>query len=252
MTSAAPWPAWTAIAVGVGAVASGFAVGSTPIGQAFAVGFGAFIAFFGILAVLATDRTPDYWGLVVIGLSMSVVPFLGSAYSADLGAALTCWLAGAAAMVVGGIGWLRMKMTDDVAATGNVGDAERSAGSYWIGWAALIAGVAAALLGVAVADSAAATGSAVGLGGFVAVLAVWSLLAVEPTIDFLMLGVVGLGLLMSPWLGGFVADSAAAVAWVAGASATALGVIGYLRGERLGFAARVRVNAAERYRMQFR
>ncbi len=245
------WLGWTAVAVGGGAVVAGFTAGSTPIGQALTVGFGTFIAFFGTLAVLANDRTPDYWGLVVVGLAMAIIPFLGSAYNADLGAALTCWVAGALAMVLGGIGWVRIKMaTEDRGAMGG-GSAERSDLSYWIGWAGLALGVAAIVVGVAIADTAVATGVAAGLGGFVAVLALWSLLAVDPTVDFLMLGVVGLGLFMSPWIGGFADDSASAVVWIAGASATALGVIGYLRGERLGFPASVRENAAERYRMQF-
>lgn len=51
----------------------------------FAFGFGAFIAFFGALSVLAHNRTPDHWGLVVVGLAMFTVPFIGNAYSYDRG-----------------------------------------------------------------------------------------------------------------------------------------------------------------------
>ena len=252
MTSGRPWLGWAAATVGVGAAAAALPAGSTPTGQVLAVGFGVFIAFFGILAVLASDRSPDYWGLVVVGLAMSIVPFLGSGYRADVGAALTCWVAGAIAMVLGGVGWLRSKAAGDRTATTAGDTAERSDLSYRIGWAAFVAGVATVILGVAVAETAVAAGIAAGLGGFVAVLAVWSLLAADPTLDFLMLSVVGLGLLMSPWIGDFVGDRAAAIAWFAGASTVALGVTGYLRGERLGFSASVRSAAAERYRMQFR
>lgn len=252
MTSEKPWMGWAAVAVGAGAIVAAFAAASTALGQSLAVGFGAFVVFFGILAVLARDRRPDYWGLVVAGVAMSIVPFLGSGYSTDLAAALTCWVAGIVAAVLGGIGWVKSKMAADGAATTSDGAGARSDLSYWIGWAALAAGVATIGLGVALAETAVATGVATGLGGFVAVLAVWSLLAVDPTLDFLMLGVVGLGLFMSPWIGGFAGDRAAAVAVVAGALATTLGVIGYLRGERLGFAALVRDGAAERYHMQFR
>ena len=69
------WIGWVAVAIGVCAVVSAFAVSSTQVGQGFAFGFGAFIAFFGALSVLAHNRTPDHWGLLVVGLAMFVAPF---------------------------------------------------------------------------------------------------------------------------------------------------------------------------------
>ena len=85
-----------------------------------------------------------------------------------------------------------------------------------------------------------------------AVIAVWSLLAVDPTHDFLTLAITGFALFLSPWVGGFVGDSAAVTAWFAGAVATALGVAGYLRGDGLIFATTVRDDAAEQYRDRLR
>ena len=72
----------------------------------------------------------------------------------------------------------------------------------------------------------------IGLGGLIAMIAVWSLLAVDPAYDFLTLAITGFALLLSPWVGGFVGDNTAVTAWVAGALAMVLGVAGYRRGER--------------------
>jgi hypothetical protein len=85
-----------------------------------------------------------------------------------------------------------------------------------------------------------------------AVIGVWSRLAVDPTHDFLTLAITGFALFLSPWVGGFVGDTAAVTAWVSGAVATALGVAGYLRGEGLNFATAVREDAAEQYQARFR
>jgi len=90
-----------------------FGASSTRVGEGFAFGFGAFIAFFGLLAVLARNRTPDHWGLVVVGLAMFMVPFLGNGYNADLGPSWTCWVAGGLAMILGGIGWVGDKTPTD-------------------------------------------------------------------------------------------------------------------------------------------
>jgi SPW repeat-containing protein len=73
--------------------------------------------------------------------------------------------------------------------------------------------------------------------------------APEPLREFF--GARGFALFLSPWAGGFVADNAAWTAWIAGALATALGVGGYLRGERLEFTTSVRDDAARQYRARF-
>jgi apolipoprotein N-acyltransferase len=111
---------------------------------------------------------------------------------------------------------------------------------------------AAVLLGIAAHTTPAGTAVTIGLGGLTAVIAVWSLLSVDPTHDYLTLAVTGFALFLSPWVGGFAGDDAAWAAWVAGVLATALGVFGYLRGERLNFATTVHDDAAEQYRERFR
>lgn len=248
-----PWIGWAAVATGIGAMVAAFAASTTRVGHGLTVGFSAFIAFFGILAVLARKRTPDYWGLVVVGLAMFVVPFLGNAYRTDLGASWICWVAGALAMVLGGIGWTADKMSTSEAATvigGQYG--MRSRVSFWIGWAALVVGVGTVLSGVALHGTAAGAAVTIGLGSLVAVIAVWSLLAIDPTRDFLQLAVTGFALFLSPYVAGFDGQSAAWATVMAGVVTTALGVAGYLRGERLNFATAVRDNAVAQYRMRFR
>ncbi len=253
MTSVRGWIGWAALALGVGAAVAAFAASSTRVGEGFAFGFGAFIAFFGVLSVLARNRRPDHWGLLVVGLAMFIVPFLGNGYDADPGASWTCWVAGGLAMIFGGIGWLGDKTaTEDGPNEIGGNPALRSQLSFWIGRTSLVVGLATILLGIAVHTTAAGRALTIGLGVLTAVFAVWSLLADDPTHDFLTLGCTGFALFLAPWVGGFAGDAAGWTAWVSGALVTALGVAGYWRGERRDFATTVRDDAVERYRERYR
>lgn len=253
MMNSRTWVGSVAVVIGVCAVVSAFAFSSTRVGEGFAFGFGAFIAFFGVLSVLAHNRTPDHWGLVVVGLAMSIAPFVGNPYSYDRGASWTCWVAGGLAIILGGFAWTHDRTPTEYGIT-EVGDSQRlrHPWSYWIGRLALIIGLASVLLGVALRSTAAGTAVTVGLGGMIAVVAVWSLLASEPTHNFLTLTITGFALFLSPWVAGFTGDNLAWTAWVAGVLAAALGVVGYLQDERLDFATAVREDSAERYRERFR
>lgn len=246
------WIGWAAVAVGVCAVVAAVTTSSTRVGEGFALGFGAFIAFFGMLTVLARNRRPDHWGLVVVGLAMFIVPFLGNGYTADPAASWTCWVAGSAAMVLGGIGWTSSQspIANGLNRIGS-GQALRSASSFWVGRVALVIGLTSVVLGLTRTNT---TGTAVtiGLGGLMAVIGLWSLLAVDPTYDFLTLAITGFALFLSPWVAGFLGDGAAATAWVVGALVTMLGAASYLRGEHLNFAAILRRDAAQRYETRFR
>ncbi|MGE2689023.1 hypothetical protein [Mycolicibacterium pulveris] len=106
--------------------------------------------------------------------------------------------------------------------------------------------------GVAAPAPAAPVAVVIGLGGLTVVVAVWSLLAIDPTRDFLTMAVTGLALFSSPWVVDSVGDMIGWTAWVAGAVIAAIGVAGYVRGERLDFATTVRGEAEARYREQFR
>ncbi len=244
---------WSAVVIGITAAVSAFVVGSTPAGQGLAFGFGAFIAFFGALSVLARNRTPDHWGVVVVGVVMLALPFISGAFNVDRGAAWTSGVAGGLALILGGIGWTQDK-TQAQDGMSEWGDSQhlRNGWSFWIGRLALAVGLASIVLGVALHSAPAGTAVTIGLGAMIAVVAVWSLLASEPTHDFLLLAIVGFAMFLSPWAAGYAGTSIAWSAWAAGALATALGVAGYLRDERMDFAAAVREDSAERYRAQFR
>ncbi len=247
------WIGWVTVGIGVCAAVSAFVVSSTQVGQGSAFGFGAFIAFFGALSVLAHNRAPDHWGLLVVGLAMFTVPFFGNAYNYDRGASWTCWLAGGVAAILGGIAWTHDR-TPTVYGINELGDSQRlrSPWSYLIGRLALCVGVASVVLGIAFHSTVAGTAVTIGLGGMIAVVAVWSLLASDSTHDFLTLAIMGFALFLSPSAAGFTGENIAWTAWAAGGLATALGVVGYLRDERSDFAAAVHDDSAVRYRKQFR
>lgn len=253
MTQHKPWVGWCALVVGVCAIIAAFASSSTRVGEGFAFGFSAFIVLFGALAVFVHNPRPEHWGLVVVGLAMFIVPFLGNGYRADPGASWTCWVAGGLAMILGGIGWSRAKTPSEYGMNEvGGGQAVRSRLSFWFGRAALVVGLCAVLLTIAAPSSGAATAVIVGLGGLTAIISVWSLLAVDPTRDFMTLAVTGFALFLTPWVAGFSGDNAAWTAWVSGALITVLGVAGYLRGEHLDFATRVRKDADARYEERYR
>ena len=157
-------------------------------------------------------------------------------------------------MALGAAGWLSGRTPTEYGINeyGSPGT-ERSAFASWISRAALVVGVVTVVLGATVVHSS-PVGLAVtiGLGGMTAVCAVWSLLAVDPTRDYLTLAVVGFALFLAPWVGGFAGDGAAWTAWISGCIVTALGVAGYLRGESLDFTRTVRDKADARYRERFR
>lgn len=92
----------------------------------------------------------------------------------------------------------------------------------------------------------------IGLGAMMAGIAVWALLATDPTRDYLTLAVVSFALFLAPWVGGFADAGTAWAAWVCGLLGTALGVAGYLCGESLDFATTTRTNTDARYRERYR
>jgi hypothetical protein len=246
------WVGWVALAVGVGAVVASLSASSTRVGEGLTFGFGAFIAFFGLLSLLVRNRTPDHWGLFVTGLAMFLLPWLGNGFVPDRGASWTAWVAGFLAMVLGGAAWLRDRPPTESGIDEYGVATVRSPLAGWISRTALVVGIATVVLGATVVHSSpVGAGVTVGLGGITAVISLWSLLAVEPTRDYLTIAVVGFALFLAPWVGGFTGDGAAWTAWISGGIVTALGVAGYLRGESLDFSGTVRDNADTSYRKRF-
>jgi hypothetical protein len=63
--------------------------------------------FRAVLSLLVRNRTPDNWGLFVVGLAMFILPWLGGGFASDRGAARTVWVAGFPRNGIGGAaGWL--------------------------------------------------------------------------------------------------------------------------------------------------
>ena len=248
------WIGSAALAAGIGAVVASITLTSTPAGQGLTLGFGAFIAFFALLSLLARNQTPTYWGLFVSGFVLFLLPWLGEGFTPDPAAAWTAWVVGFLAMALGAVGWLNSRPPTVYGINENTSSQTTpSTVARWISRAALVVGLGTVVLGATVVQpSPAAVAVTVGLGGFTAVIAMWSLLAADPTRDYFTLAVVGFALFLTPWLAGFAGDEAAWAAWIPGFIATALGVAGYLRGESLDFARTVRNDADARYRQRFR
>jgi hypothetical protein len=250
---ARPWIGGGALVLGVSGVVASIGVTSTPAGEGLTFGFAAFIAFFGLLSLLVRNPTPDHWGLFVSGLVLFLLPWLGAGFAPDLGAAWTAWVVGFLAMALGAVGWLSGRPPTVYGINENASSTTKAgAMARWIGRAALVVGLVTVVLGATVARSSpVAVAVTVGLGAFTAVIGLWSLLAIDPTRDYLTLAVVGLALFLAPWIAGFVGDDAAWAAWVPGFVTTALGAAGYLRGESLDFATTVRTESDARYRERF-
>jgi hypothetical protein len=248
------WVGWAALAVGIGAVVASMASSSTRVGEGLTSGFGAFIIFFGLLSLLVRNRTPDHWGLFVVGLAMFILPWLGGGFAPDRGAAWTAWVAGFLAMALGAAGWLSDRPPTETGINENATPrTERSALAGWISRAAFVVAIVTIVLGATVVHSSpVGVAVTVGLGGMTVVIAVWSMLAVDPTRDYLTLAVLGFALFLGPWVGGFAGNGAAWTAWASGGIVTVLGVAGYLRGESLDFTRTVRDDAQARYRERFR
>jgi hypothetical protein len=243
---------WAAIGFGVFTAVSPAWAATTGAGAGMActLGFGIAIAYFGVLGLLVRDPTPTHWGLVVVGVSLVIAPWLAGFAGDD--AAWTAWVSGLVVLALGVMAW-----TDDGPPTETgineygIADPNRRTAGAWVGGPALLVGIGAVVLAAVVHSSPAATGFTVGLGALTAVLALWSLLATDPTVDHLKIATTGLALFLAPWVAGFAADRGAWMAWVAGFIVTALGVAGYLRGESLDYTRLVRDEAVAAYQRRF-
>ena len=87
-----------------------------------------------------------------------------------------------------------------------------------VGLAALVLGVFTATTPAWAETTPVSAGATVGLGALTALYALWSLIARDPTKDHWALSVVGLVMVMSPWIGMFAGSAAAWVAWIVGAA----------------------------------
>jgi hypothetical protein len=241
---------WVAIGFGVFTAVTPAWETTTGVGAACTLGFGIAIAYFGVLGLLVRNPTPTHWGLVVVGVSLFIAPWLAG--FAGEGAAWTAWVSGFVVLTLGLMAWTHDGPPTETGINKyGIGNPKRRIPGAWVGGPALVVGIAAAVLAAVVHSSPAATGFTVGLGGLTAVLALWSLLATDPTVDHLKIATTGLALFLAPWVAGFAADRGAWMAWVAGFIVTALGVAGYLHGESLNYPRLVRDEAVAAYQRRF-
>jgi hypothetical protein len=230
------WTGWAALIVGLGALKASLTVSSTETGRGLLLASSAFIVFFSALSLLARHRTPSCWGLVVIGLVTVMPPWLGGGFTPDPGAGWTATIAGALAMTLGAIGWVTGR-PPTVTGINRYGgrDVTRSRVASWLSGGGLAIGLAAVLLGATVVRSTAGVAVTVGLGAFLALIALWSLLAPDPTHDYFTFAIIGFALFLAPTAAEFSAWQAV----IPGALATLLSTVGYLRGESLDVAGRL-------------
>ncbi|MFD4351193.1 SPW repeat protein [Nocardia sp. NPDC058518] len=118
------------------------------------------------------------------------------------------------------------------------------------GWTAFAVGIGTAVTPAWASTTPAGAAATGGLGVLTAVYAAWSLIARDPTKDHWALSVVGIVLFMTPWVGGFAADTAAWVAWIAGALVMAAGGTAYVRDEAANTTQEARIEELVTYRLQ--
>lgn len=112
-----------------------------------------------------------------------------------------------------------------------------AARTRWTGLAILALGLATMSVSFWTTTSGAGAGVTIGLGAMTVIFAAWSLIARDPTKDHWSLTVVGLALLISPWVGQFAGDGASWMAWIAGALIMLIASAAYLRDEAIDITA---------------
>ncbi|MCA4727295.1 SPW repeat domain-containing protein [Mycolicibacterium fortuitum] len=224
-------------------------------GAGLTLGFSALVALFGLLSLLARNPAPDHWGLVVASLVLFTLPWIAG--FAGNRAAWAAWVAGAIALTLGGIGWLGDKPPTEygMADYGVAVTSKRRPAREWVGRIAFVVGILAVVLAATGShshSSAVGAGLTAGLGFLIAVLALWSMLAVDPTHDHWTLTIAGFALLVAPWMAGFVDDRAAWIAWTGGLVVTVLSGIAYLSDDSSGLSETIRDKSIAVYRRTFR
>lgn len=120
-----------------------------------------------------------------------------------------------------------------------------------VGVVALALGVFTAITPAWAETTPVGTGATVGLGALTAMYALWSLIARDPTKDHWALSVVGLIMVMAPWLGMFAGDAAAWVSWIVGAAVMVLGGASYVRDEAGNISEESRMQQRATYQSQY-
>ena len=89
---------WSAIAIGLGTAMTPVWADTTPAGAAVTLWLGAITVFYGSWSVVSRDPASNHSPLLVIGLSLAILPWLGG-FAGDA-AAWVSWIAGLALLVI--------------------------------------------------------------------------------------------------------------------------------------------------------
>jgi hypothetical protein len=101
---------WSAIALGAATAVTPVWAETTPVGVGFTLGTGALAMIYGLWGLLARDPTRDHWALSVVGLVLTISPWVGG-FAGD-GAAWVAWIAGLALLVIGGAAYVADETTN--------------------------------------------------------------------------------------------------------------------------------------------
>jgi hypothetical protein len=119
-----------------------------------------------------------------------------------------------------------------------------------VGWTALALGVATAIAPAWADTTPGGAAITTGLGAMIAIVAMWSLIARDPTKDHWVLSILGLTLFNAPWFGLFAGDGAAWSAWIAGPLVMLLSGSTYVLDEATNITENARVNELAKYMVQ--
>lgn len=193
--------------------------------------------------------------MIVTGLLLFTLPWIVGVI--DNWAAWTAWIVGAIALILASVDWLRDEPATEYGVEeqeyGIAIDSIHKVPRVWVGRFAFAISMVTVVLAATVTDSSTAgSGLTVGLGCLIAIFALWSLLAVDPTHDHWALTAAGFALFLAPWMGGFVGTRTALVAWIAGSFVAVFSGVAYLLDDSSNRTRTVHDDSVNVYRNEFR
>jgi SPW repeat len=95
---------WTSMALGLIAATTPVWASTSPVGTGFTLGLGAMTVMYGGWSLIARDPTRDHWAMSVVGLVLTIAPWIGG-YAGD-SAAWVSWIVGVGLMVLAGAAYI--------------------------------------------------------------------------------------------------------------------------------------------------
>jgi hypothetical protein len=95
---------WTSMALGLLTATTPVWAQTTPVGAGFTLGLGAMTVMYGGWSLIARDPTRDHWAMSVVGLVLTIAPWIGG--YAGGAAAWMSWIGGLGLMVLAGTAYI--------------------------------------------------------------------------------------------------------------------------------------------------